>query len=42
MIRAERRRVEKKLRTYKAIPTEERLTASSGIGILPNGADKLR
>ena len=34
MIRAERRRIEKKLRTYKAIPTDERLTASSGIGIL--------
>ncbi len=34
MIRAERRRIEKKLRTYKALPPDERLTASSGIGIL--------
>ena len=34
MVRAERRRVEKKLRTYKALPTDERLTASSGIGVL--------
>jgi hypothetical protein len=34
MIRAERRRIERSLRSYKSIPTDESLTASSGIGIL--------
>jgi hypothetical protein len=34
MIRAERRRIERSLRSYKALPTDERLTASSGIGVL--------
>ena len=34
MIRAERRRIERTLRSYKSIPTNERLTASSGIGVL--------
>jgi len=34
MIRAERRRIKRTLRSYRSIPTNERLTASSGIGVL--------
>lgn len=34
MTRPERRRIERTLRSYKAIPSDERLTASSGVGIL--------
>lgn len=34
MTRPVRRRIEKTLRNYKAIPSDERLTASTGIGLL--------
>ncbi len=34
MIRQERRRLERKLREYTVIPTDEKLTASTGIGVL--------
>jgi hypothetical protein len=34
MTRPERSRIERTLRSYKAIPTNERLSASSGVGLL--------
>lgn len=34
MIRVERRRIKRTLRSYRSILTNERLTASSGIGVL--------